>query len=140
MAYHRLLKKTSETTFIERSVGSHLHVFAQYHFNESNLEQVELNVYTDLFNDYPTYDNSVYVYIRTDPTICFQRLNSRKRSEELTITLEYIQTLHDLYEKYILTIPNVIILDGNDTTDNIYLSIKKQIPINNNKKNVNNTK
>lgn len=41
------------------------------------------------------------VYIRTDPNICFERLKTRDRESEVTISLDYLKAIHDKYEKWI---------------------------------------
>ena len=40
-----------------------------------------------------------YIYLRSDPDKCLQRINKRGRLAEKNITLEYIQQLHELHEK-----------------------------------------
>lgn len=41
------------------------------------------------------------VYLRTDPEVAFQRIKTRNRFEEKDVTLEYIQHLHELHDKWL---------------------------------------
>lgn len=40
-----------------------------------------------------------YIYLRSDPRKCYERIQTRGRECESNITLEYLQQLHDLHEK-----------------------------------------
>lgn len=40
-----------------------------------------------------------YVYLRSDPEICFNRIKKRGREAEKNIKLEYIKRIHELHEK-----------------------------------------
>ncbi len=42
-------------------------------------------------------------YLRTKPETCYERLNYRGRPEEVsTVSLEYLQNLHELHESWLL--------------------------------------
>lgn len=41
------------------------------------------------------------VYLRTDPEVAFERIKTRNRFEEKDVTLEYIQHLHELHDKWL---------------------------------------
>jgi len=41
------------------------------------------------------------VYLRTDPEIAYQRIKTRNRFEEKDVSLEYIQHLHELHDKWL---------------------------------------
>jgi len=43
----------------------------------------------------------IVVYLKTDPKVAFQRIAQRGRSEENGITLEYLQSVHDLHEDWL---------------------------------------
>lgn len=61
-----------------------------------------------------------FVYVRTEPEICFDRINKRSRSEELTVPLAYWKKLHEAHEQLFIArspliedIP-VLVLDYNE--------------------------
>ena len=41
------------------------------------------------------------IYLRTSPEVAYQRLKARARSEEKIVSLEYLQDLHNLHEKWL---------------------------------------
>lgn len=41
------------------------------------------------------------IYLRTTPEVAYQRLKARARSEEKIVSLEYLQDLHNLHEKWL---------------------------------------
>ncbi len=43
-----------------------------------------------------------FIYLKTDPSICFQRLQKRKRSEESNIPLSYLNLLHAKHEEWLI--------------------------------------
>ena len=51
---------------------------------------------------------SGFIYLRTEPTICFERLQKRSRSEEQAVKLEYLKTLHTKHENWLIHKKNVI--------------------------------
>ncbi len=45
----------------------------------------------------------IIFYLRTKPETCYNRLNKRGRPEETSsITMDYLQKLHDLHESWLL--------------------------------------
>ncbi|KAG4076856.1 hypothetical protein HA402_006566 [Bradysia odoriphaga] len=43
----------------------------------------------------------VIVYLKTTPAIAYARMQARGRTAELSVSLQYIQELHDLHENWI---------------------------------------
>jgi len=56
-----------------------------------------------------------YIYLRSDPKKCHQRIAKRARNSEDMITVDYLQTIHDLHEQaYMSGIVNglrIIVID-----------------------------
>ena len=42
------------------------------------------------------------IYLRTSPEKAYQRIKKRNREEELNISYEYIQQLHDYHEEWLM--------------------------------------
>ena len=53
------------------------------------------------------------------PEECFNRLSKRGRSEESTVSLEYLTQIHNLHEKWLLNEPNVSVLNGHHNEDEL---------------------
>lgn len=71
------------------------------------------------------------MYLRSNPEVVYDRVLSRNRSEEKTVTLKYLQSLHEAHEKW-LTNPNlstpVFVIDANASINDIVKSYKKILP------------
>jgi deoxyadenosine/deoxycytidine kinase len=46
--------------------------------------------------------STFFIYLRTDPAICYERILKRKRSAELDISLDYLKRLHEKYEAWLV--------------------------------------
>ena len=93
----------------------------------------------------------VIFYLRTEPETCMKRLNQRGRPEETsTITIEYLHNLHDFHENWLIKgnktetaastnesnhllktkefyrPPLVIVIDGNQSIDDVYKTIETE--------------
>lgn len=83
----------------ERSPLDALYIFAKTLFQSETLTHMEYN----LFHDYVHkigWKPDHYVYLRTDPEVCFERIHVRSRNAENGITFEYVKTVHETYEKF----------------------------------------
>ena len=66
------------------------------------------------------------VYLRATPETCLQRIQTRHRSEEESIDVGYLRTLHERHEEWLMprnrpnNSPPVIIVDANQTKERVY--------------------
>ena len=116
---HRL--NGTKTRMVERFMGSRC--FIRNAHKDGNLTDTEYHV----LNDWTHYLSicsqiemkaDVIMYLRTSPEKAFERIQKRKRTEELNIPFEYIQQLHKCHEewlmdKYIHIDHKVIVIDAN---------------------------
>lgn len=112
---------------MERSMFS-----ARYCFVE-NMAQTGLlhrGMYDVLQEWYKCIDNMVHiqadliVYLRTSPSVVYDRMMDRGRTEENQVPLEYLQQLHDLHENWLIhgsfhRPAPVLVLDANLDLDGI---------------------
>jgi deoxyadenosine/deoxycytidine kinase len=103
---------------MERSVYSDYYCFAKNCFENGSMTEIEYKIYQKWFH-WLTKSFSIkskgYIYIRTDPEVCYERVKKRSRSAEGIIPLEYLTDLHNKHEKWLLSLPEdeVLVLDGN---------------------------
>ncbi|XP_078400782.1 thymidine kinase 2, mitochondrial isoform X3 [Cetorhinus maximus] len=100
---HNLL--TVPIRMIERSIYSAKYVFVENHYRGSTMPEVDYAVLTEWFNWIVTNTDipiDLIVYLQTTPETCYQRLKTRCRNEEKVIPLEYLETLHELYEDWLI--------------------------------------
>ena len=110
-AYITKLKLTMETykqnpnaIFIsERSLYTDRYVFAQMLYDSGKIDNINYKIYLSWFDYFIKEINASYsvIYVNTDTTICYERINNRNRSGEDLIPLEYLKSC-DCYHKTML--------------------------------------
>lgn len=109
----------------ERSLLTDYNIFAKMLYNSKKLLTEEYEIYKKWFDYFNTIKITQILYIRTDPSISFERCIKRNRSGESSITLDYLNECHKMHEDWIIQEinqnNNVYIIDGNiDNTDEQY--------------------
>jgi deoxyadenosine/deoxycytidine kinase len=93
-------EKTTTAVLMERSPNFIKNVFVRKAYEDKTISEKE---YENIISLHKTTDElwkpNGYIYLRSDPDKCLQRINKRGRLAEKNITLEYIQQLHELHEK-----------------------------------------
>ena len=112
---------TSDIKIIERSVYSDKNCFAKNCFNNGNMTELEYKIYNRWFDwlNIPKEETEShkFIYLKTSPQICFDRISKRNREEESSITIEYLEQIHNLHEEWLSTIDNLLVID---ISKNIY--------------------
>lgn len=108
---------------MERSWFSDRYCFAKNAWLTGLINNMEWNLYQDMWHWYSKQAAKPcgFIYLRTEPIVCYERMKQRARSEESVVPLEYLQMLHDRHEEWLIEkkyqdqdsakIP-VLILDG----------------------------
>jgi deoxyadenosine/deoxycytidine kinase len=62
------------------------------------------------------------VYLRAKPETCLERIRTRNRPEEQSITLDYLNQLHERHEEWFSSRNRtpVLIVDANQTKEHVY--------------------
>ncbi|KAJ9583803.1 hypothetical protein L9F63_021853, partial [Diploptera punctata] len=75
-------------------------------------------------------DLDLIVYLRSSPEVVYERIKKRNRSEESTVSLDYLRQLHESYEKWLfhsnISIPVLQINVDNDIEEVEQLYVKHQ--------------
>jgi deoxyadenosine/deoxycytidine kinase len=90
---------------LERSVYSDRYCFAKNCFEMGTLSDLEWTLYQEWFSwlvENYTTKPSGFIYLQTDPTICFERLQKRARKEEKMVPLSYLESLHAKHEDWLI--------------------------------------
>ncbi len=113
-------QNNQEIQLLERSIYSDRYCFAQNCYELGFMNELEWSLYQHFFNwliTSHTLKPTGFIYLQTDPQICYQRLIKRSRVEELGVSLDYLQRLHEKHEAWLFdrdqSIP-VLTLPGND--------------------------
>jgi len=124
----------TETTIVERSIYADMEVFAKNCVESGILDSAEWKIYCKWFNwchvHIPAHvrsDNCLFVYIKTSPEVCLERIQVRNRKGEEDIDLTYLRSIHEKHEQWLNDMPNVIMVDGNMTTDKVADSVVERM-------------
>jgi deoxyadenosine/deoxycytidine kinase len=121
----RKIVKSSPNVIIitERSLHTDRLVFAKMLFDSGLIEDVNYQIYLKWFDTFiEDYPISGVIYVKTDPSVCFDRIKQRSRTGESEIPIEYL-TKCDMYhesmmkEIHILS-NNILTLNGNQNIFN----------------------
>lgn len=101
---HRITENyTSNICLAERSVFTDKNCFASNCYETGKMNKIEWDIYTrwhawlvQKFN----LNADAYIYLRTEPEICLERIKKRSRTGESNIPLEYLQLLHNKHESW----------------------------------------
>jgi len=114
----QIINKNRDKDFImERSVNSDKYCFAKNCYKNNFLNEIEWKLYNN-WHDWLTKSQDLksdaYIYLRTSPKIAHERLKSRNRKEEIKISIEYIEEIHQRHEEWLYKRnENILVLDGN---------------------------
>ncbi|XP_041803451.1 thymidine kinase 2, mitochondrial isoform X2 [Chelmon rostratus] len=90
---------------MERSIFSAKYIFVENLFRSGKMPEVDYAVLGEWF-DWITTNISIpvdlIVYLQTSPQTCHERLKQRCREEEKVIPLEYLDSIHQLYEDWLI--------------------------------------
>lgn len=110
------IKKYPKAIIItERSLYTDKYVFAKMLYDNNKIDEVSYQIYLKWFNhfieDLPKHE---FIYIKTKPEKCLERINKRNRSGE-TIELEYLDNCDKYHDKMLTSHEcySNLVLDGN---------------------------
>lgn len=90
---------------LERSVYSDRYCFAKNCFEMGLMTTLEWKLYQEWFDwligSYAIIPDG-FIYLRTDPKVCYERLLKRNRSEEAGVSLDYLELLHTKHEDWLM--------------------------------------
>ena len=92
--------ESPDRTFVhERTMIADVHIFGKLGVSQGNLTQTEYDIMRDWANAV-NREPDVTVFLDVDPTVCFDRMRNRGRSEENGVSLELLRQLHDMHHQW----------------------------------------
>lgn len=117
-------KKTPTLIVQERSLHSTYEVFSKANLNNMSLELFQYSVEKII----DSLDLEVsHVYLRAKEHTLVQRLQSRNRESERSISLDYLRTLNDSHDKWLLQHKQAVVIDANGDTESIFAEVANKI-------------
>ena len=90
----------TKNKIVERSPWEACNIFAKNSHMNNLMSDEEYNLICQLTESIG-YKPHVFIYLRSTPELCMERIKMRRRDCETTITQEYITQLYDLYRQCI---------------------------------------
>ncbi|CAL8258557.1 unnamed protein product [Lota lota] len=90
---------------MERSIFSAKYIFVENLYRSGKMPEVDYVILTEWFNWITTnlyLPVHLIVYLQTSPETCHERLIKRCRKEEMVIPLDYLKSIHQLYEDWLV--------------------------------------
>jgi len=116
---HDAVSRHPAIVLTERSLASNHEIFTKMLHSEGKIDDIHYQIYQKNAETYTkTAANScttdAYIYLRTSPPTCHERVNRRNRPGEQDIPLEYLQTCHDYHEAWLSDLPpeKCLVLDA----------------------------
>jgi deoxyadenosine/deoxycytidine kinase len=103
-----ILSKDTQTNtiIIERSIMTDRNVFTSLLKDSGKVSELEWQLYEEWFSWLTDHFKSItpngYIYLKADPNISYQRMVNRTREEEQSVPLEYIKSVSDKHDKWLL--------------------------------------
>ncbi|CAD5113385.1 DgyrCDS2558 [Dimorphilus gyrociliatus] len=123
-----------QVKLMERSIFSAKYCFVENLYRTQRMEEIDYLVLTEWFDwivENGSCDLDLIVYLRTKPEVLYERIRERGRNEEQIIPLEYLQSLHELHEDWLVHKVKfncetpVLILDANASLDEMIYSYEE---------------
>ncbi|MEX0940127.1 MAG: deoxynucleoside kinase [Candidatus Babeliales bacterium] len=98
-------QQLSSINILERSVFSDRYCFAKNCYESGIMSALEWQLYKEWFSwlvDAYVSPMKGFIYLQADPAVCYKRLLKRNRSEEVNVSLEYLEKIHAKHEKWLI--------------------------------------
>ncbi len=114
-------KDNKSIIFMERSPFFIRNTFNKNDYINNNINEDEYNVINEMYQKTDKiWKSNFYIYLRSSPVKCLERIKLRGRENEMDIDIDYITSIHNLHEeayiKLLETTNNVILIDVDDKT------------------------
>ena len=132
--YKRIAWRNNDVYVADGHIISDRYVFAQSLKESGFISDSELKWYDQMYCNWrtivPEMDANAWIYLKTKPETCLQRIHKRGRSEEAGIQLHYLSSLHEKFEQLILMAEfqsKVIIIDAERKEEEVAADIVRCI-------------
>jgi len=110
----KTVKKYPQESYIiitERCIETDKNVFAKMLHDDDKIHPINYQIYLKWFNEF-VYDLPIqsYIYLKTEPEICLQRITKRDRKGE-TISLDYLKKCHSYHNDWLNKKNNKLVID-----------------------------
>jgi deoxycitidine kinase/deoxyguanosine kinase len=106
---------TDSIIITERSLYTDKCVFAKMLYDSKHIEDVSYQIYLKWFDEFSKdFPVDQVIYVRAYPETCHERIKTRSRTGESTISLDYLQDCHKYHDDFMSQLNcSINTLDGN---------------------------
>lgn len=111
---HLSLNKCATTdAVVERTIYSDKHIFAELIRQKGYIDEYRYADYINIYNDLTSMIKApdIYIYLRAPVETLIKRIISRNREGEKDIDVEYLKSVNNLYDNWLLNKENCHIID-----------------------------
>jgi len=90
------------------------------------MDELEMRTFNEIYSNVG-WKPDILIYIQSNPENCLKRIKIRGRESEQNITLEYLQKVHNKYERLASNTPHLYVIDGEKAQDKVLSEVKKII-------------
>ena len=112
-----------KVVLMERSVFSDRNCFAENGHDTGFIDDIEWTIYNKWFDwliSLVGIDNCSFIYLKVDPDTAYDRIQTRSRHGESSISRDYIVQLHNKHEQWLKNLGDkVLILNGAVPEENL---------------------
>ena len=122
-----------KNAIVERSPWEATNIFARNLYENGAMTNDEYNLIQNMtsVNKMP----ELFVYLKSTPSMCMDRIKMRNRTCETSISEEYISKLHTLYELSIEKLQknhNIVVIDSKQSKEDLCAQVIEKINMYNN--------
>ncbi|UXI22369.1 cubilin-like [Sarcoptes scabiei] len=100
---HEMMPSKGNVKIMERSLFSARYCFVENLYQRQLIDDCEYQILDQWFqNSIESVPVDLIIYLRTDPDIVYRRIQERGRPEESKITLEYLRSLNELHDDWLV--------------------------------------
>ena len=116
-------KNINDMIIVERCPRTSKNVFVQMYIDNGLFDQASVLTYHKCFEQL-SYEVDRFIYLDVEPQLALKRIKTRDRHGEDNITLAYLESLHERYEKQLNQIRNVYYVNANSDIETIELKVR----------------
>jgi deoxyadenosine/deoxycytidine kinase len=120
-SFHKLFstfKNIKDIVIMERCPWSSKNIFTEMLVEAGHIQPLEYEIYSS-FYDKIAFTTDLFIYLKVDTAVAYQRILQRDRAAERSLKLDYLQLLNNKYNKEIATLKNVYIIDANQPLNKV---------------------
>lgn len=110
----------------ERSPWESDKIFSKTLVEDGSMSMNEYNLFKKIYEQL-AWKPDIFIYLKTTPDICMKRIMERNRNCESTISMEYLEHLHNTYEN--IYPRNSIVVDASQPADVVFSKIKELLDL-----------